>query len=563
MTNHSINRQSLLLVVRGAFWASAAFCAVLAVLLCATAIQVQLHQPLNSPALARMYEQAKKDPGNAEQAIELRAFDLLARKAYFTSTWQIRMGGILLMAGLAAVILLWKAYEALAPRGPTLRAEKSGQWWIRQGLSRTVLASAGLAVIIMAGGSIFLTQSKLSVGHEARQEPPALSYEQLRTGWPGFRGPGGNAIAYYKKAPISWDGATMKGIRWKTEIPRQGNSSPVVWDNRVFLTGGDETAREVFCFSLQNGKLLWRHQVKAPGNANAAKPTLGPETGYAAPTVACDGQRIFAIFATGELVCLSLDGHKVWSRNLGVPDNHYGHSSSLITYEDNLYVQFDHAEGKLFALRATTGEPIWEVKRNTLSWASPICVFTGTRQELVLVDNEKATSYDPRSGSPLWSHNCMYGEVGPSPAYAAGVVYVTTETSPVAAIKTVDDDSSKILWRWDGDLPNTASPVATDSFVFFATAGGTVSCVSTDSGKTVWTHDFEEGFYSSPVVSGSRVFLMDRTGAMRIFEAFGIYREIGSPKLGEPSVATPAFLDGLLIIRGEKHLYCVQGDANG
>ncbi len=560
----TVGKQSYLSFVRGAFWASMAFSAVLAILLIATTIQVHLHEPLNSPALASMVEQAKQEPGNAELKAELRALDLLARKAYFTSLWQLRTGGILLIVGVTLSLFLWKAHAFLQPTSTPLPqpATPQSSWWAEQSGSRKLLAYAGIAVVFIAAASTFFVQGHLAGVSRSPSQQPALSSQRLSKGWPAFRGPGGTGVSHYDTAPVSWDGETMSGIRWKTPVPRDGNSSPVVWDDRVFITGGDEQVREVYCFSLQNGRLLWRHEVQIPSVTSGSEPMVDTETGYAAPTAACDGRRVFAIFPTGELICLDLEGRKVWAQNLGVPENHYGHSSSLITHEGILYVQFDHAEGRLMALEGRTGEMLWENKRDRLSWASPICVNTGTRQELVVVDNAKVSSFDPETGSLLWSHDCMYGEVGPSPAYADGVVYVTTEYSPVAAIQTPSGDSSRILWRWDGDLPATASPVATQNHLFLATAGGTVSCVSADSGKTVWYKDFSEGFYASPVIAGSSVYAIDRAGVMRIFQAGAEYREIGNPKLGEACVATPAVIDGILVVRGEKNLYCIEGDSN-
>ena len=555
-------RQFFLPLIRGAAWASAAFSLVVGVLVLATTMQLRLHDPTTSPVLARMIERAREQPDNDELKAEIRALDYLARKAYFTSIRQIRVGGVLLIISIAATVLLWRAHRTLSPDTATRPGTEQRAWWSRQSRARSLLSYAGGAVILIAAGTAVFAPARLGDNDSAATAPPPLSADELRTGWTGFRGPGGNGVAFYDHAPVFWDGKTMEGVRWKAAVPRKGNSSPIVWDGHVFVTGGDETAREVFCFALKDGTLLWRHEVNVPAVKKDGAPTIDRETGYAAPTPACDGQRVFAIFPTGELVALDLDGKQVWAKHLGVPENHYGHASSLIVNDDMLYVQFDHAAGRLLAMKVTTGELIWDAPRQGISWASPICVNTGRRRELVLVNNETATSHDPGTGAVLWSEDCMYGEVGPSPAYAAGLVYVTAEYSPAAAVRTQhpqDADSSRILWRWDDDLPTTASPVATDSFVFFATAGGVVSCVRADSGTTVWSRDFDEGFYSSPLIVGDRVYLMDRKGTMRIFAIDDEYREIGSPALGEPSVATPAVLKNCLVLRGTRHLFCIEG----
>jgi outer membrane protein assembly factor BamB len=556
---------SLLPFVRGAFWTSVLFSAVMAVLLTATFVQLRLHDPIDSPALVRLIARLQNEPHNAQLREQVRALDLLARKAYFTGLWQVRAGAMLLVLGIAVAILSWKAHRMLAPEEPSPPGATAAAWWERRTLSRKALVASGAAIVVVALGSAVFIRGELAARSRMPGAGPPAPFEELRTHWPGFRGPEGNGIASHANAPLSWDGETMAGIRWKVRVPRPGNSSPVVWKERVFVTGGDDQTREVYCFSSVNGKLLWRHDVRVPATTSQPEPDIDAETGYAAPTPACDGRRVFAIFPTGELVCLDLEGNRVWAKNLGVPQNHYGHASSLITHDGMLYVQYDGKEG-LLALDNETGELVWKVKRDRLTWSSPICVNTGRRRELIVADNERVTSYAPRDGRELWSHDCLYGEVGPSPAHAAGRVFVATEYSPAAGIIAHDPDagdSSRILWRWDEDLPNTASPVATERCVFFATAGGAVGCVDAATGSTHWSKTFDNGFYSSPLIAGERVYLMDRTGIMRIFAADTEYRSIGAPSLGEPSVATPAILDGFMIVRGDHHLFRIEGDGDG
>ena len=292
-------------------------------------------------------------------------------------------------------------------------------------------------------------------------------------------------------------------------------------------------------------------------------PKVSKETGFAAPTVACDGKRVYAIFATGELVALTLNGKPVWTCHLGVPDNHYGHSSSLITHNGLLFVQFDQSEaGKLYALNSSTGKTAWEAKRTLLSWASPICVNTGKRYEMILVDNEKVTSYNPSTGALLWSQTCLYGEVGPSAAYSGGKVFAANVNAEAVGIDITKSDSAgvpPILWEYEGELPNSPSLVAIDSLLLFPSDEGTLTCLNSASGEEYWVQEFENGFYASPIISGKNVYFLDRKGVMQIIEASGTYKKVGAPALGEPAVCTPAILDGFMIVRGEKHLFRIDG----
>jgi outer membrane protein assembly factor BamB len=356
----------------------------------------------------------------------------------------------------------------------------------------------------------------------------------------------------------------MEGIRWKVKVPLEGNSSPVTYNNHIFLTGGTKDARQVFCFDVNDGKLLWTYNVKIAGSEKRPLPKVDKETGFAAPTAASDGKRVYAIFATGELVCLTVKGKHVWSRLLDIPDNHYGHSSSLIENNGLLFVQLDeYDKGKLLAVNSKNGKTVWEAPRTVLSWGSPIIATTEIRTELILVDNEAVTSYDPATGKKLWSIDCLYGEVGPSAAFTQGKVFAANEYAAATGIDLLNLDSNgipSILWEWRGSLPSTASPVGIDSLLFLATAGGTLTCLDNRNGTALWEHEFDAGFYSSPIIAAGHVFLTDRKGVMHIFAASADeYSHIATHNFGEPIVTTPAIIDGYMIVRGEEFLYRVDG----
>ena len=128
---------------------------------------------------------------------------------------------------------------------------------------------------------------------------------------------------------------------WKNKVPLKGFSSPIVWQDKLFVTGGDKKKREIYCYDANNGKLLWRHNVTGISGSPVKPPKVTSDTGYAASTPATDGHRVFAIFATGDLVCTDFEGKRIWAKNLGVPENPYGYSSSLLTTPDKLIVQYD------------------------------------------------------------------------------------------------------------------------------------------------------------------------------------------------------------------------------
>ena len=388
------------------------------------------------------------------------------------------------------------------------------------------------------------------------------SSKHIRKNWTGFRGPGGNGHSAHANPPLSWSAKEGRNILWKTKIPRHGMSSPVVWENRVFLTGADDSTRQIYCFETDTGKLLWQHDVNdIPGSSHdGLLPDVLDETGFAAPTATTNGRYLAAIFATGELVCVNMKGERIWAKHLGIPKNHYGHASSLISHGNMLFVQYDQEEdSQLLAFDLTSGNPAWHVKRGVISWSSPILVDNKGRMELVLTNSKAVDSYDPKSGKLLWHVECLGGEVAPSAAYADGVVYVANEGATASAIDVGNHGSGpKILWQWDEALPDAASPLANEDFLILPTGFGVVSCLDVKAGKVLWEHEFNDGFYSSPILVNDRVYIIDLKGRMQIFMMDDEFKRLGTSPIGEDAYATPAFVGNRIYIRGLMHLFCIE-----
>ena len=556
---------------------SAVFCLIVCILLIANYFQLKSVDPLGSPILERLIQRLAERPEDQELREEIRAIDLLARKAYFTRRWQIRTGSYLLLGGIAVLVLCLKSLAALRQRVTVPeRAPSSESTLELKGLSRKIIIAGGSLVFAASLLFAFLSYSSLerdylsmavekmtqeaAVGISETEEHTIsenyLASEEILRNWPFYRGPGGNGVAMHADPPVHWNGKNGEGILWKAQVPKPGNNSPIIWNDHLFLSGADEEGQEVYCFDRHTGELLWQKAVDDIQGSPDEPPLVSQDTGYAAPTMATNGTHACAIFPTGDLVCFDFQGNRLWARNLGVPDNHYGHSSSLIMYRDLLIVQYDHESGaKLMAFRAGTGEKAWETPREVFtSWASPVAVYTGRRPEIILSANPFVASYDPRTGRELWKVECLMGEVGPSPAYDDGMVFAANQFSLLAAI---DVDTREMVWEAFDDLPDAASPLAVSGYLFLPTSYGVMSCFDGKTGEVYWVQDFMEGSYSSPVCAGGRVYWMDRNGMMRIFKADSEYTPLGECELGESSWATPAFKDTRIYLRGQSHLFCI------
>ena len=287
--------------------------------------QIKRTEPLNSPALSGLRERYIADErGNEQLKEQIRQLDLLSRRAWFTGQDQLYTGGFLIIGGM---IVLLTALQTAASSRPFPDTPPGGGTSTDRAAARarTGIAIGAGAVLLLAVATVFLVKPFALPAAKARAavtpqpaETPAAP-EEFSRNWPFFRGPDTIGTAGDRKLPGGWDGKTGKGILWKSEIPLQGYNSPVVWGNRVFVSGGNKKLRELYCFNTADGKLLWRLAADNIPGSPATPPEVAEDTGFAAPTMAADGRRVFAVFATGDLVCAGMDGKRLWAVNLGSP----------------------------------------------------------------------------------------------------------------------------------------------------------------------------------------------------------------------------------------------------
>jgi outer membrane protein assembly factor BamB len=544
------------------------FALVISVLLIVNYIQTKSIDPLNSKAISQLMEKLREHPADTALQEQIRALDLLARKAYFTYQWQIRSGSILLFVFVLIFLIALKYMSSSKSRLPDLsETPEDDDTWERRLLLRRYIIFSGLGLFLLAFilGIISEKDMKNFGAVKSAANMPGKQFptiEEARKNWPGFRGPEGNGIAYFTGVPTVWDGKTNKNILWKIPVPLPGFNSPILWGNKIFFSGADRDKQVVYCVDAVSGKILWQTGLNDIPGSPEKKPKPSEDTGYAAPTMTTDGQRVYVVFAGGDIAGLDFAGRRIWAKNIGLPENHYGHSSSLITYRDLLLIQFDqNTGGRFIALKSGTGVQVYEKTRDVqISWASPIVVNTGSRDEAILNSNPFVISYDPATGRELWRFKCMSGEVAPSPAYAGGIVYVVNDYARLAAVKI--GDKPELAWEYDEDLSEVASPLATKDFVIVAASYGAVTCYNSKTGERYWLHEFDYGFYSSPILAGENVYLMDMNGTMFIFKADKEFKLIGTNELGEKAVAIPAFSNNRIYIRGYNHLFCIGSEKN-
>jgi outer membrane protein assembly factor BamB len=341
----------------------------------------------------------------------------------------------------------------------------------------------------------------------------------------------------------------------------------VVWGDRVFLSGADEHRREVYCLDAQSGKLLWQKEAPGTPQSTARPPKINDETGYASPTTATDGRRVFAIFANGDLAAFDFSGKLAWSHSFGLPDNSYGHASSLAMHKNLLLVQLDQGStrrptSKLLAFDSASGKIVWQVNRPVPnSWSSPIVIHYADKYQIITTGEPWVIAYDAADGAELWRVKCLATDIGPSPTFADGTVFVANDNAVLAAIRADsrgDATATGMLWKGEDGLPDTCSPLATKEFVFLMSSAGTLTCYDAVKGGVLWAEDFDGTFCASPSLVGKRLYLIDTKGKAWIVEPSREKCQRNSEAdLGEECVASPAFQDGRIYLRGKTNLYCI------
>ena len=586
--------------------------------------------PSEYKELLDLRHQLAKDTGNIVIRERIRVLDQQLRVEYFRRK-EIANAGAPFLLFAACVFLLSSRIAAVLNRKLPVPQPKSDA---QRRTEETIYAKFGMSGVYLVGaicfgisiGLFFSERSELERFLLAKMEHEAEDNGQIATNtgnnatesvetenitdtdgnaepqpvqtvasdwdlptehWPTFRGPDGSGISTAKNLPIAWNAETGEGILWKSEISLSGHNSPVVWGDKVFLTGADEEQRKVYCFSAEKGDLLWEYALEESAAVPQMGVNLSEETGYAAPTAATDGERIYAIFANLDLVALDFEGKLVWSKNLGIPDSHYGYSASLAFYKDRLIVQYDQGmgkkegESKLFAFKGTDGSVVWETPRTIMnSWPSPTLRKIGEKFQLLTAADPFLIAYDPEDGKEIWRCKAYSGgDTAPSPVGFGTTVFAANAMPGITAIDATGtgDVTEKKLWSVRSTTPDSCSPIATEKFLYSLGTGPFLQCIDIEKGEMIWELEVDDyaSFYSSPSLADGKIYLFDMNtdGAKAyvidpqkaVLDDSGTALESGREKemilavntMVDPIFASPAFVDNRIYIRSEKMIYCI------
>jgi outer membrane protein assembly factor BamB len=379
--------------------------------------------------------------------------------------------------------------------------------------------------------------------------------------WPCFRGPSGQGLTGCKRLPVRWD-RDGTGLRWRVKVPGRGNSSPVVWGDRLFLTGSapDGGGRSVYCFAAADGRLLWARQPpQAP-----PEPAVRPKNGYASATPVTDGERVIAFLGSCGLVCYDRDGTLRWHHDrLRVRTTHGTGSSPLLYKDEVILIQDQNLADSIFlALDKRTGKPLWRQGRpRAMTWSTPVAVRVGDHDEVLFAGAGAVKGYDPTTGRELWSLAGPTVEVVPTVVVGKDLVYCASgRNGPTLALRPGgrgDVTRTHLVWRTARTGPHVPSPIYLGGRLYTVNDTGVATCLDAGTGRLVWQERIPDRFSASPVEGGGLLYFPAESGATYVLRAADRFEVVARNDLGSPILASPAVAGGCLYLRTGDELVCV------
>ena len=384
--------------------------------------------------------------------------------------------------------------------------------------------------------------------------------------WTRFRGPNGSGLSDAQNIPATW---TEQDYNWKVELPAGGHSSPVLWGDKIFLTGADETTSKRMAFCLDtSGKLLWQQPFDfAPHKKHALN-------SFATATPAVDDKHVYIVWSTPEeytLLALNHAGKEVWRRNLGPYDSQHSCGSSPIVYENMVILGNDQdGPSSLIALDRETGKTVWQVDRRSanVAYSTPV-VHERTGEQPELIFNSGAhgiTAVNPLSGETKWEVADLFDKRSvSSPVLAGGLIFGSCGSGGggnyVVAVRPGGQQSkAEFAYKIDKSAPYVPTPIAKDDLIFFWSDQGVVTCAYAATGDIRWRERVGGNYFGSPIYIGDRLYCISTEGEVAVLSASDNYQMVGRNPLGELSHSTPAVADGRLYLRTFTHLVSIGGE---
>jgi len=389
--------------------------------------------------------------------------------------------------------------------------------------------------------------------------------------WPEFRGPSADGQSPATGLPVSW--SENENIAWKTAIHGRAWSSPVIWDDRIWLTSATPDGSQLYgvCIQRDTGEIL--HDVKL---FDVAEPReIHVTNTYASSTPAIEDGRVYLHFGSYGTACLdSRTAEVLWTRR-DLPCHHWrGPGSSPILFRDRLFVHYDGFDYQyVVALNKQTGETIWKVDRDIdygtdngdfkKAYGTPIVIDAGGRLQLISAAAKAAIAYDPFSGEELWRIRYGQHSTAARPLYVDGLLYINSGFSKAELFAVRPDGSgdvtdSHVVWKLAKSVPSKPSQLLIDGLIYMIHDAGVATCVDASTGKQVWQQRLGGKYSSSPIYADGHVYFSSHEGTTSVIEAGRRYKQLAQNQLESGIQASPAISGKAIYLRTEKHLYRIE-----
>ncbi|MEN9022048.1 MAG: PQQ-binding-like beta-propeller repeat protein [Verrucomicrobiales bacterium] len=399
--------------------------------------------------------------------------------------------------------------------------------------------------------------------------------------WPGWRGPTGDGISTEKELPTSW--SPTENIGWKSPIAGVGHSSPIIWENRVFLTTSltEKNERRLLCLNRLDGKTLWDRVV-----LNTRPESIHRLNSRASGTPTTDGTHVYVTFllAKGEeiiapnvgsermitpgriiVAAYDFEGNEQWKTDVGAFVSAHGFNTCPVLFEDLVIINGDHdGDAYLVALDAKTGKERWRTMREnkTRSYVTPIIREIGNRTQMILSGSLCVASYDPSTGKRHWILD------GPTEQFVASMVYngehvFVTGGYPQKHILAIDPNGTgnvtdtHITWRTNRGAAYVPSPIVSGNHLLVVADSGVAICFDAKTGDRHWRERLGGGHSPSPVLANGIVYCVSDQGVAAVFRLGDTFELIAKNDLAESVSSSPAISQGQLFIRTHQALYCI------
>jgi len=401
--------------------------------------------------------------------------------------------------------------------------------------------------------------------------------------WPAFRGPHGDGSVTGSKLPLHW--SETENVRWKIAIPHLGWSTPVVQENRVWMTSATTNGHDyfAFCVDADSGKTLFEKHLF---HCDAPEPLGNSVNCYASPSPAIEQGRVYVHFGSYGTACLDTEsGEVLWKRDDLACRHYRGPGSSVILYRELLILTMDGVDVQyVIALDKRTGKTVWKsdrvIKWNDLdekgqpkregdfrkAFATPLVIQVDGKDQLISLASSTIFAYDPGTGHEIWKVvNTAYSP-SVSPVFSDGLVLAVTGrgTAEMLGIRpegTKDVTDSHVVWRVAGkDVPLTPSPVVLGGLLYMLADHGVMTCMEAATGKTVWRERADGNCIASPIQDGERIYIFSVSGKTTVIRAGRAFEKLAENRLATGFMASPAVAGNALFLRTKTHLYKIQAE---